>query len=299
LFYLRCTNIFIFKKITLQIIKKYDSFLIFLTTFGPLPAPKLIQLKMKNFKILSVIVLLPFLTLYAQVPAKKYIDFIPIPPIQVKSLILSTSSDNKILNLSTTEMSMDKQAVINFVPNESMETTIQKFNDNGNIEYYYSGRSVKKGTYRLIIDYNKYIIQTINSGSEQSCIGYAKIGIGLRIIANINALKNNIDISSLVAIGNAAKSGDVSGTVGYEVIGIESKEITAILPINSEITSSINQIFLQAIGVVKGKIYDDKTRLHPQIIAIKHTGCEVNVVINNLMKQYSSQKPNQDFIVIN
>ncbi len=253
--------------------------------------------KMKRFKILSLLFLLPFFNLYAQFPAIKYIDFIPIPPIQVKSLILSTSSENKILNLSTTEMSLDKESVINFIPNESMETTIQKFNENGDIEYYYSGRSVKKGTYRLIIDYNKYIIQTISSTSEESCNGYAKIGIGLRIIANINAFKNNIDISSLISIGNAAKNGHISGTVGYEIIGIESKEITAMLPVNSEITSSLNQVFLQAVGAVKGKIYDDTTRLHPQIIAIKHTGCEVNVVINNLMRQYSSKQPNQDFIV--
>jgi hypothetical protein len=196
-------------------------------------------------------------------------------------------------------MSIDKQSVLNFVPNESMETTILKFTDSGDVEYFYSGRSVKKGTYRLIIDYNKYIIQSINNTLEGDCLGYAKIGIGLRIIANINALKNNIDISSLIAIGNAAKNGDISGTVGYEVIGIESKEITAILPINSEITSSINQVFLQAIGVVKGKIYDEKTRLHPQIIAIKQTGCDVNVVVKNLMKQYSKQKTNQDFIVKN
>ena len=93
-------------------------------------------------------------------------------------------------------MSIDKQSVLNFVPNKSMETTIQKFSDTGEIEYYYSGRSVKKGTYRLIIDYNKYIIQNIENYADEACMGYAKIGIGLRIVANINALKNNIDISS-------------------------------------------------------------------------------------------------------
>ena len=255
---------------------------------------------MKRFKILSLVFLLPIFNFYSQVSAEKYIDFIPISPIQVKSEIISTSSDDKILSLTTTEMSIDKQAVINFVPNESMETTIQKLTNDGEIKYFYSGLSVKKGTYRLTVDYNKYIIQNIETSSEEECLGYAKIGIGLRIIANINALKNNIDISSLVAIGNAAREGFISGTVGYEVIGIESKEITAILPINSEITSSINQVFLQAIGVVKGKIYDEKTRLHPQIIAIKHTGCEINTIVKNLMNQYNSKKsPTQDFFVNN
>lgn len=250
-------------------------------------------------KICFLAALFTVFSLTAQIPADKYIDFIPISPIQVKSLVLSTSSENKIINLSTTEMSIDKQSVLNFVPNESMETTIQKFTESGDLEYHYSGRSVKKGTYRLTIDYNKYIIQNINNTNENDCFGYAKIGIGLRIVANISALENNIDISSLVAIGNAAQKGDIAGTVGYQVIGIESKEITAILPINSEITSSINQVFLQALGVVKGKIYDKATRLHPQIIAIKHTGCEVNTVIKNLMKQYATVKDNQSFIVLN
>jgi hypothetical protein len=76
---------------------------------------------------------------------KKYIDFIRISPIQVKSLILSTSAENKILNLSTTEMSLDKKSIINFVTNESTETTLHRFKDDGDIEYYYPGSSVKKG----------------------------------------------------------------------------------------------------------------------------------------------------------
>ena len=144
----------------------------------------------------------------------------------------------------------------------------------------------------MIIDYNKYIIQTIenskNGSQENDCIGYAKIGVGLRIVVNVTALKNNIDISSLVALGNAARQNQVSGSVGYEVLGVESKEITAILPINSEITSSINQVFLQAIGVVKGKIYDSSTRLYPQVIAVKHSGCDLKTITQNLIGKYST-----------
>tara|TARA_B110000090_G_scaffold194038_1_gene228807 strand:+ start:122 stop:937 length:816 start_codon:yes stop_codon:yes gene_type:complete len=252
------------------------------------------MLKRKKKKFTGVLFILSISSLFAQVPAEKYIDFIPIPPIQINSNVVTTSSDGKILKQSTKEMSLDKESVINFIPNEAMETTIQKFTEDGEVIYFYSGRSVKKGTYRLTLDYNKYTIQNIKTEIEDGCVGYAKIGIGLRIIANINTLKNNIDISSLVAIGNAAKKGDISGTVGYEVIGIESKEITAILPLNSEITSSLNQVFLQALGAVKAKIYDEKTRLHLQVIAIKHTGCEITTIIKNLMKQYGSEEEEEE-----
>lgn len=222
------------------------------------------------------------------VTAENYIDFIPIAPIQIKADVISATSNNEIKAQTTLQMSMDKQSVINFIPNESMETTIQRFNADGTVSYLYSGRSLKKGTYRLIVDYNKYIIQSIEGSGNDSCVGYAKIGVGLRIVANINALKNNIDISSLVALGAAAARGEVSGSVGYEVVGIESKEITAVIPINSEITSSINQVFLQAIGVVKGKIYDSSTRLYPQVIAIKHTGCDLKTITKNLIGQYGA-----------
>lgn len=222
------------------------------------------------------------------VTAENYIDFIPIAPIQIKADVISATSNNEIKAQSTLQMSMDKQSVLNFIPNESMETTIQRFNQDGTVSYLYSGRSLKKGTYRLIVDYNKYIIQSVEGSGNDSCVGYAKIGVGLRIVANVNALKNNIDISSLVALGSAAARGEVSGSVGYEVVGIESKEITAVIPINSEITSSINQVFLQAIGVVKGKIYDSATRLYPQVIAIKHTGCDLKTITKNLIGQYAA-----------
>lgn len=222
------------------------------------------------------------------VTAENYIDFIPIAPIQIKSDVISATSNNEIKSQSTLQMSMDKQSVLNFLPNESMETTIQRFNADGTVSYLYSGRSLKKGTYRLIVDYNKYIIQTVEGSGNDSCVGYAKIGVGLRIVANVNALRNNIDISSLVALGAAAAKGEISGSVGYQVVGIESKEITAVIPINSEITSSINQVFLQAIGVVKGKVYDSATRLYPQIIAIKHSGCDLKTVTKNLIGQYGA-----------
>lgn len=223
------------------------------------------------------------------VTAENYIDFIPIAPIQIKANVVSATSNNEIKAQSTLQMSMDKQSVLNFIPNESMETTIQRFNADGSVSYLYSGRSVKKGTYRLIVDYNKYIIQSVTGDGNDSCVGYAKIGVGLRIVANVNALRNNIDISSLVALGAAAAKGEISGSVGYEVLGIESKEITAVIPINSEITSSINQVFLQAIGIVKGKIYDSSTRLYPQVIAIKHTGCDLKTITKNLIGQYAAQ----------
>lgn len=224
------------------------------------------------------------------VVSENYIDFIPIAPIQISANVTSLSSDNQIKSQSPLEMSINKKSVLNFIPNESMETTIQRFNRDGSVSYLYSGKSVKKGTYRLIIDYNKYVIQTIENSkdSEEDCVGYAKIGVGLRIVVNITALKNNIDISSLVALGNAAKENLVSGSVGYEVLGVESKEITAVLPINSEITSSVNQVFLQAIGIVKGKIYDSSTRLYPQVIAVKHSGCDLKTITQNLIGKYTS-----------
>lgn len=248
------------------------TFLIFLMVFSISASSQFLSSKPDNYAV----------------EAKNYIDFIPIAPIQIKAKVISATSNNEIKTQTTLEMSLDKQSVLNFIPNESMETTIQRFNADQTVSYLYSGRSVNKGTYRLIIDYNKYIIQSVEGDSDDDCVGYAKIGVGLRIIANINALKSNIDISSLVAIGKAASEGAISGSVGYEILGVESKEITAIIPINSEITSTINQVFLQAIGVVKGKIYDTDTRLYPQVIAIKHTGCDVKTITENLIGQYST-----------
>jgi hypothetical protein len=42
-------------------------------------------------------------------------------------------------------MSLDKKSIINFVTNESTETTLHRFKDDGDIEYCYPHSSVKKG----------------------------------------------------------------------------------------------------------------------------------------------------------
>ena len=106
-----------------------------------------------------------------EVTAENYIDFIPIAPIQVNGDFTVVSSSKKIDEVTTLQMSMDKQSALNFLPNESMETTIQSFNRNGEVSYLYSGRSVSKGTYRLIIDYNKYIIQTVSVLEKMIVLG--------------------------------------------------------------------------------------------------------------------------------
>jgi hypothetical protein len=119
---------------------------------------KLIALCLVTFTINATAQFLSKGTENYALSTEKYINFIPIAPIQVQSDITSATSNNRIKTQTALEMSMDKKAVLNFIPNESMETTLQSFSNTGGVSYLYSGRSVKKGTYRLIVDYNKYII---------------------------------------------------------------------------------------------------------------------------------------------
>ncbi len=179
-------------------------------------------------------------------------------------------------------MYSNNESVLNFLHNESTQTTIQKFDKANDVTYLYSGETVKKGNYRVTIDYDKFIIKPIKD-SITDCVGYEKIGIGLRIIVDIKALKNNINIGSLIELVNAAEKKQVSGSIKYKIMGIESKEITHIFPINTELTASICQVYLQTIGVVRSKIYDFKTRLYPQAIAIKHSGCDINTITKKLI----------------
>jgi hypothetical protein len=224
------------------------------------------------------------------VSPENYINFIPIPPLQIKMDVLALDSNQVLSSQKSLSMSANKKTVLTYLSNESLETTLQYFDDKGNLKYLYSGSTIAKGKYKVIIDFNKYMIEPLKDSTDFNCIGYAKIGVGLRLVASIYAKADNVNLSSLTAIAKAADEGLINGSMSYEIIGIESNQIISIIPITTEISSTLISIYLQAITVIRGKIYDSETRLYPQAIAIKHGNCNLKSITNMLIGQYDKAK---------
>ncbi len=240
-------------------------------------------------KILILILVLGYSLLYGQnkkdgfLVDSQFKDFIPIPPIEYEAEVIVIDSLGEYDTISVKRLSFYKNRIIQFLPNEAVYVTITKIDSEGAISYGPASVSVSKGQYTVTLDYAKFTTLKVYDGASGSCDGFAKVGVGLRVTANIKTNKSNLDIGSLFGLGLAAKRDKLVGTLSVDVIGLESQEITTIIPLPSEISPSSIQTVLQSIATIKSKIYDAHTRLYPQIVSVKNTsGCTASSIIKQI-----------------
>ena len=191
---------------------------------------------------------------------KKISGYVPVDPLEYAhpiQLFQKQQSLRKHLG------QCSKQEKLDFLINENVLVSVLEHDRGGDLSVSNSFVSKKNSSYRVIMDYSKF--RTVNS---EEC-GQARIGVGLRLVAHIKAHKSNINFGDLFALGLAAESNHISGTLSIEIIGIKSKEVTGTLPLPSEINRTSIQQAMQALSTIKSRIYDQTTQIHPQVIAIK------------------------------
>lgn len=143
--------------------------------------------------------------------------------------------------------------------------SIKKIETSGAVSVASAKFTAEAGKYKTIIDYAKYRDDVISPG-DVPC----KVGVGVRISADVVTTKADIDLGSLFAIAFAAKSGYLSGQIEVLKIGIDSPSLSLILPPPSEINDTSLQNALQAVAGIRAKLYDADTKIRPHILAVKY-----------------------------
>ncbi len=93
------------------------------------------------------------------------------------------------------------------------------------------------------------------------------VGVGLRIQASVTVLKDSVNLGSLYGLGVAASQNKLSGTLVIQSLGISGENISPIIPIPDRINESTIQTAMQSLATIKSKIYDNKTKITPQVVA--------------------------------
>ncbi len=173
---------------------------------------------------------------------------------------------------------------LGFLKNQGTLVSIVEITAEGETNFGSASLSSKNSVYRIVMDYAKYKVQRTQDGS-------AKVGIGLRMVAEVTTSKNKIDLGDLFALGLAAESDHLSGTLSVDVIGMDSKEITYLLPFQSEINKTTIQNAMQALATIKSEIYNDSTKIYPHILSVKPKITETSYTLVDYNK-YASEKIN-------
>ena len=150
------------------------------------------------------------------------------------------------------------------LPLERSFVSIKKETAEGSIGFASARFTSEAGKYKTILDYAKYRDERM--GEEKRPV---RVGVGMRIIANVTTTKANIDLGSLFAIAFAAKAGYLTGQIEVVKIGIDSSELNMILPPPTDINDTSLQNALQAVAAVRAKLYDADTKLRPHILAVQ------------------------------
>src|SRR5690606_38330640 len=98
--------------------------------------------------------------------------------------------------------------------------SVERRDSSGGFSYLGSGGKVSRGTYRVTFDYANYTNQRVTFINDESAIG--RIGVGLRITADLEIKKNGVDLSGLIPIALAAEDNKVSGQLSFLVYGISN-----------------------------------------------------------------------------
>lgn len=163
--------------------------------------------------------------------------------------------------------------------NQSSSTVIKSVDAQGKLSFLSASTTVKAGSYEVVMDYAKYRSEPIFSQCEANVTGCAaggrklegwgKVGVGVRIRANVVAIADDTDLNGLMALGLSAKVNKLTGMLSVDVIGIDSKKTNALLPVGVQLDQSSIQAALQSLATLQSRIYDDDVTLTPHILAFK------------------------------
>jgi hypothetical protein len=209
---------------------------------------------------------------------------------------------------------------LRFLINNAARVSIQETSSSGEVKYIASGLSAKGSYYRATIDYIKYHSSSISIPVDRSQIlpnnqprkdggdnpasgpspgpedtgakvtlGVA-VGVGLRAEASFFSNEANAKIADIVNIGASAQTNQISGTMAFQTMGIESKAISDALPIPSQLSASTVQNALQTMATVKANIYSQETKVVPQIVGIEIQSYPAGVTLTDVVRALHRQK---------
>jgi len=196
------------------------------------------------------------------------------------------------------------KALLRDLDTETVRISLDKVNANFNINKSIVGVSVEGQSYILIVDYIKYFTHSRKISTEYKVVDsnfkerkekfdgaipiYA--GIGLRVRAEFRANESGINISGLPAIAMASSLNQISGRLTVQTLGVSGPEITALMPIITDISVTSIQNAVQAVGAIKAKLYEESTTLYPKLVGFESPGNSPGLIRHITEQLYASEE---------
>ena len=123
---------------------------------------------------------------------------------------------------------------------------------------------------KLKDEFKKIKVSEIETSPEEFNVP-VYIGIGLRLKANVTVLKGSVNLTSLPSLTAAVESGDATGTMSVQTIGISGKAARTNLLLLDKIDETTIQNAIQVLANIKASIESEDTVVTPRILGFHNT----------------------------
>ena len=214
-----------------------------------------------------------------------YLDYQPVDPPQPVSKVVVFDSATQAEREFFWESLPPNISKLNLLPVQTAQVSLSKSDDQGSISIFASSITGEAGSYEVTMDYMKYRIDP--RFEDGAYLGSAQIGVGLRMKARVVTRKAHLNLAGIGALGVEASKGNLWGSISVDIIGIDSKEITTLIPLTSQIDETSIQSALQALASIKSKIWDESTTLTPHLFAYLQAKPNAGPEIIRQISEYS------------
>lgn len=172
------------------------------------------------------------------------------------------SMENGKLKLTETAWPTSTAEVHGKLPNTSTEIGTSSYSLGASIFAIFSA---EKSAKTAAIDYVKYRIEPLQDATG-NVYAYARVGIGMRILIQTDSVLGGFN-GTLTSLAFAVKGDKAKGTISAELIGISSPDVGMAMPFTADLSEAAVQRVIEAMAVVKSKMFDDKTVIQPQLLS--------------------------------
>lgn len=95
------------------------------------------------------------------------------------------------------------------------------------------------------------------------------VGVGVRIQVDFTTLASNVSVGSLSTLGFEAEADRLAGSLSAQTLGVTSRQISALMPVESELSLPAIQRVIEAVAAIKSNIYTDGNVTVPQILGFQ------------------------------
>lgn len=168
------------------------------------------------------------------------------------------------------------------------QVTISSVDDDGSLSYIPGKATRGKGRYLVTIEMSRYRTEDVLDNGR--LLGMAKVGVGLRLTAEISTAKSGIDLSGLLPFAIAFERNEIRGSINAQIIGIVATDISKYFLNQTSLDRTSIERAIESFGSIRVIMDNSETKFRPHLLALSKvkSGDEGKVIQRVISRETSN-----------